>query len=167
MPISNHSLTTLDGLPLELDSFRGRALLIVNVASQCGFTPQYTGLQHLFETYSPRGFSILGFPCNQFAGQEPGTAAEIQSFCEATFGVTFPLFEKVEVNGPGRHPLFAELTRAVDIDGYSGDVRWNFEKWLVSPAGDVVARFGTMVVPEDPRLVEAIEGELARAEAKT
>lgn len=167
MPISNYSLKTLDGLPLDLDSFRGRALLIVNVASQCGFTPQYAGLQQLFETYSPRGFSILGFPCNQFGGQEPGTAKEIQAFCETTFGVTFPLFEKVEVNGSGRHPLFAELTAASDIDGYSGDVRWNFEKWLISPTGEIVARFGTMVVPDDPRLVEAIERELAGVEAKT
>lgn len=167
MPISNYSLKTLDGLPLDLDSFRGRALLIVNVASQCGFTPQYAGLQQLFESYSPRGFSILGFPCNQFGGQEPGTAEEIQAFCETTFGVTFPLFEKVEVNGADRHPLFAELTAATDIDGYSGDVRWNFEKWLISPTGEVVARFGTMVVPDDPRLVEAIERELAGVQAKT
>ncbi|HEX6489482.1 MAG TPA: glutathione peroxidase [Candidatus Dormibacteraeota bacterium] len=162
MPIPSLQLKTLDGLPLNLDSYRGRVLLIVNVASQCGFTPQYAPLQTLFETYRQRGFAVLGFPCNQFGGQEPGSAGEIQSFCETQFGVTFPLFEKVEVNGEGRHPLFAELTAFPDADGYSGDVRWNFEKWIVAPDGEVVARFSTLVSPDDPAIAAEIEKQLTR-----
>ena len=166
MPIHDSELKTLEGLPIHLDDFRGRALLIVNVASQCGLTPQYAGLQTLFDTYSPRGFSVLGFPCNQFGGQEPGTSEEIHTFCETQFGVTFPVVEKVEVNGDGRHPLFAELTAATDIEGYAGDVRWNFEKWLISPSGEIAARFSPLIKPDDARLVEAIEHELARIEVK-
>ena len=166
MAINNYKLKTLEGLPVGLDDFRGRALLIVNVASQCGLTPQYAGLQKLFETYSDRGFSVLGFPCNQFAGQEPGTAEEIQTFCETQFGVTFPIFEKIEVNGENRHPLFAELTAETDVEGYTGDVRWNFEKWLIARDGEIAARFSPVIVPEDPGLAEAIEKELAKAEVE-
>lgn len=165
MPIRDQELRTLEGLPIHLDDFRGRAVLIVNVASQCGLTPQYAGLQQLFDTYSPRGFAVLGFPCNQFGGQEPGTPEEIHTFCETQFGVTFPIVEKVDVNGDTRHPLFAELAAAPDVEGYSGDVRWNVEKWLISPAGEIAARFGPLVRPEDPRLVDAIEEELAKVRA--
>lgn len=164
MPIANHQLKTLDGLPLSLDSFRGRVLLIVNVASQCGLTPQYAPLQSLFDSYRDRGLSVLGFPCNQFAGQEPGTAEEIQAFCETRFGVTFPLFEKVEVNGDGRHPLFAELTAFPDVEGYAGDVRWNFEKWLISADGEIAARFSPVITPDDPRIAAEIEKQLAATE---
>lgn len=167
MPIQNQKLKTLDGLPVSLDDFRGRALLIVNVASQCGLTPQYSGLQRLFEAHRDRGFTVLGFPCNQFAGQEPGTADEIQTFCETQYGVTFPIFEKVEVNGEGRHPLFAELTAATDVEGYSGDVRWNFEKWLIAPDGEIAARFSPLTTPEDPAIAEAIEHQLAKAEVQS
>ena len=167
MPIQDHALRTLDGLPLHLHSFRGRVLLIVNVASQCGLTPQYAGLQKLFDTHREGGLSILGFPCNQFAGQEPGTSEEIEAFCETQFGVTFPLFEKVEVNGEGRHPLFAELAAVPDVEGYEGDVRWNFEKWLVSRDGEIAARFSPVRIPDDPQLSEAIERELATVPAQT
>jgi glutathione peroxidase len=130
------------------------------VASKCGLTPQYAGLEQLHERYRERGFSVLGFPCNQFLEQEPGTAEEIQEFCSTTYGVTFPLFEKIEVNGDGRHPLYAELTEVPDAEGKAGDITWNFEKFLVSPAGDVVARFRPQVEPDDPQLVAAIEAQL-------
>ena len=167
VPIKDYELTTLEGLPIHLDDFRGRAVLIVNVASQCGLTPQYAGLQRLFESHRARGFSVLGFPCNQFGGQEPGTSEEIHTFCETRFGVTFPIVEKVEVNGPDRHPLFAELTAARDVEGYTGDVRWNFEKWLISADGEIAARFGPLVTPEDPRIADAVEQELAGVESPT
>jgi glutathione peroxidase len=167
MPIQNHKLKTLEGLPVSLDSFRGRTLLIVNVASQCGLTPQYAGLQQLFDSYKDRGFSVLGFPCNQFAGQEPGTAGEIQTFCETHYGITFPLFEKIDVNGDYRHPLFAELITATDGEGYAGDVRWNFEKWLVDRDGEIVARFSPLTTPDDPAVAGAIEEQLQRAEVTT
>ncbi len=130
------------------------------MASKCGLTPQYEGLERLQETYGDRGFSVLGFPCNQFLGQEPGSAEEIQEFCSTTYGVTFPLFEKIEVNGEGRHPLYEELTAVPDSEGQAGDITWNFEKFLVSPAGQVVSRFRPQVEPEDAALVEAIEAQL-------
>ena len=151
-------LKTLAGEPATLPD--GKALLIVNVASKCGLTPQYTGLEQLQETYAGRGFTVLGFPCNQFGGQEPGTAEEISTFCSTSYGVSFPLFEKVEVNGPDRHPLFDELTAAEDAEGKAGDVQWNFEKWLVSAEGKVVGRFRPLVEPGDPALIEAIEAQL-------
>jgi glutathione peroxidase len=160
VPIPDLQLRTLEGLPVRWSNFQGRVLLVVNVASHCGLTPQYAGLESLFETYSPRGFTVLGFPCNQFAGQEPGSSEDIVQFCETHYGVRFPLFEKVEVNGPDRHPLFTELVAAPDIEGYTGDVRWNFEKWLLAADGTVAARFSPVVTPEDPRLVQAIETEL-------
>jgi glutathione peroxidase len=153
-------LTTLDGAPASLADHEGKALLLVNVASKCGLTPQYAGLEALQERYADRGFSVLGFPCNQFLGQEPGTSEEIATFCSTTYGVTFPLFEKLEVNGPDRHPLYAELTETPDAEGKAGDVAWNFEKFLVSPDGRVVARFRPQVEPEDPALVEAVEEQL-------
>jgi len=138
----------------------GKLTLMVNVASKCGLTPQYEGLERLHETYAERGFAVLGFPCNQFGAQEPGSSEEIATFCSTTYGVTFPMFEKLEVNGEGRHPVYQQLTEAADAEGHSGDIRWNFEKFLVSPSGEVVARFGPLVTPEDPALVEAIEANL-------
>jgi glutathione peroxidase len=158
MSLYDIPLTTLSGQPTTLPT--GQALLLVNVASKCGLTPQYEGLERLQKTYGERGFTVLGFPCNQFMGQEPGSPEEIAQFCSATYGVSFPLLEKVEVNGEGQHPLFAALTAAPDTEGASGDVQWNFEKWLVSPAGEVVGRFRPRTDPEDPALVAAIEAQL-------
>jgi glutathione peroxidase len=138
----------------------GRALLVVNVASKCGLTPQYTALEKLHEQFADRGFSVVGFPCNQFGGQEPGTAEEIAEFCSATYGVTFPMFEKIEVNGPGRHPIYASLTQTPDADGEVGDIQWNFEKFLVRPDGTVAARFRPRTTPDDPAVLSAIEANL-------
>ena len=142
-----------------LAPFAGKSLLVVNVASKCGLTPQYEGLEDLQKTYGSKGFSVVGFPCNQFMGQEPGTAEEIQTFCSTTYGVTFPLFEKIDVNGENQNPIYAELTKVADAEGYSGDIRWNFEKFLVGPDGSV-QRFAPQVTPEDPVLVAAIEASL-------
>jgi glutathione peroxidase len=153
-------LRTLGGEPTTLAEHKGKALLVVNVASKCGLTPQYAGLEALHEELSGRGFTVLGFPCNQFKGQEPGTSEEIAEFCSATYGVTFPLYEKVDVKGEDQHPVYAVLTELADDDGNAGDVIWNFEKFLVSPDGDVVRRFRPNVLPEDPRLVEAVTAAL-------
>src|SRR5262252_5496902 len=160
MSLYDVEIGTLDGDPSTLASYKGKALLLVNVASQCGLTPQYAGLQRLHDTYAAKGFEVLGFPCNQFGGQEPGTADEIKTFCETSYGVTFPMFEKIEVNGEGRHALYDELTQKEDAERKAGDVVWNFEKFLVSPDGDVVARFRPLVTPEDAVLKEAIEAQL-------
>ncbi|RKT57405.1 glutathione peroxidase [Saccharothrix australiensis] len=157
MSIHDIAVRTLAGAPSSLGPLRGKALLVVNVASRCGLTPQYAGLERLQERFGAAGFSVVGFPCNQFAGQEPGTAEEIATFCSTTYGVTFPMFEKIEVNGPGRHPLYAELTAHPDADGEAGDVKWNFEKFLVSGDGEVVARFRPTTDPEDEAVIEAIE----------
>jgi len=161
MAIYDAPINTLEGEPGSLADYEGKALLVVNVASKCGLTPQYEGLQKLHEQYSARGFEVLGFPSNQFMGQEPGTAEEIQQFCSTTYGVTFPMFEKIEVNGPGRHPVYAELTAEPDADGEAGDIQWNFEKFLVSRDGKVLARFRPQTVPEAPEVIEAIEANLA------
>jgi len=160
MAIHDVEVRTLEGEPARLGDHAGKALLIVNVASFCGLTPQYEGLQRLHDTYGERGFEVLGFPCNQFLEQEPGTADEIRQFCSTSYGVTFPLYEKIEVNGEGRHALYAELTPVADAEDYTGDIRWNFEKFLISPGGDVVARFSPTVTPEDPALVTALEQQL-------
>ncbi|MBS1848943.1 MAG: glutathione peroxidase [Actinobacteria bacterium] len=157
MPIYDHPVTALDGSDADLHDYEGRALLVVNVASKCGLTPQYTALEQLQRDYGKRGFTVLGFPCNQFMGQEPGTSAEIAEFCSATYGVTFPMFEKIEVNGEGRDPLYADLTTHPDADGYTGDIRWNFEKFLIGADGEVVGRFAPQVEPDAPELVAAIE----------
>ena len=159
MSIYDHTLNRLDGTPLDLHEYEDKALLIVNVASKCGLTPQYEGLEKLQEQYGDKGFSVLGVPCNQFMGQEPGTAEEIATFCSTTYGVTFPLAEKVEVNGDGRHPLYQELTAVADAEGRDGDIQWNFEKFLVAPGGQVT-RFGPTVTPEDEGLVKAVETAL-------
>lgn len=162
MSLLDLPLSTLDGRQTTLAEHAGSALLIVNVASKCGLTPQYTELERMHEKYADRGFAVLGFPCNQFGGQEPGSAEEIGAFCSATYGVTFPMYEKVEVNGPGRHPLFAELTRSTDADGNGGDVQWNFEKFLVDADGAVTARFRPQTTPDDPAVVAAVETALPR-----
>jgi glutathione peroxidase len=160
MSIYETPINALDGSPASLEDYKGKALLVVNVASQCGLTPQYAGLQKLHEQFGDKNFEVLGFPCNQFMGQEPGTPEEIKTFCETSYGVTFPLFEKIDVNGEGRHPLYEQLTATSDADGYTGDIRWNFEKFVVSPEGEVIARFNPRVAPDDPALVAAIEGQL-------
>ena len=160
--MSTDTLTLLDGSDTTQDAYAGQALLVVNVASQCGFTRQYAGLEALYERYHERGLTVIGVPSNQFGAQEPGTAEEIAEFCQANFGVTFPLLAKTDVNGPDRHPLFARLTEVADAAAKAGDVTWNFEKFLVSPQGEVVGRFRSKVEPEDPELVAAIEAVLPR-----
>ncbi|WP_448315371.1 glutathione peroxidase [Streptomyces sp. CO7] len=153
----------LTGGSAELGRYAGNtALLIVNVASRCGLTPQYNGLEKLHERYAERGFAVLGVPCNQFMGQEPGTSEEIAEFCSATYGVTFPMTEKVDVNGEDRHPLYRRLTGFADAEGHSGDIRWNFEKFLVDGDGRVVARFSPQTEPESDEVVSAIEKVLGR-----
>ena len=155
-------IAALQGGPANLAQYRGKALLVVNVASRCGLTPQYAGLQKLADEYAARGLVVLGVPCNQFGGQEPGSADEIAEFCSTTYGVTFPMTEKVEVNGAGRHPLYDRLVDTPDAEDYSGDIRWNFEKFLVGPDGVVRRRFGPVVTPDSPEVVEAIEAALPK-----
>ncbi|WP_431898723.1 glutathione peroxidase [Nonomuraea sp. bgisy101] len=158
MNLRDIPVRTLADAPTTLAELTGdRALLIVNVASRCGLTPQYTGLVKLQQEYGPRGFSVVGVPCNQFMGQEPGSAEEIQEFCATTYGVDFPLLEKTDVNGEARHPLYDQLTGTPDADGAAGDIQWNFEKFLVDREGTVVARFRPGVEPADPAVVTAIE----------
>ena len=161
MTLLDTPVSTLSGQPSSLGALGDKTLLVVNVASRCGLTPQYAGLERLQERYSDRQFSVAGFPCNQFHGQEPGTADEIAEFCSASYGVSFPLFETIEVNGPGRHPIYAELTVAADAGGEAGDVQWNFEKFLVSRDGKVLARFRPRTEPEAPEVIEVIESSLA------
>ena len=160
MTIFDIPVKTLAGKDSSLGSQSGKTLLVVNVASRCGFTPQYTALEKLHEQFTSRGFAVVGFPCNQFGGQEPGTAEEIAEFCSTNYGVTFPIFEKIEVNGPGRHPIYAELTTAPDAKGEAGDVKWNFEKFLVRPDGTVAARFRTRTTPDSPEVLAALEANL-------
>ncbi|MFK4066489.1 glutathione peroxidase [Streptomyces sp. NPDC029674] len=153
-------IASLQGGPADLRQYEGKAVLVVNVASKCGLTPQYAGLERLHEQYAGRGFSVLGVPCNQFMGQEPGSSEEIAEFCSATYGVTFPMTEKVDVNGEARHPLYGKLVGTADAEGHTGDVRWNFEKFLIDPAGNVVARFSPQTEPDAPELVVAVEKHL-------
>ena len=154
-------IDALKGGSAELSQYTGQVVLVVNVASKCGLTPQYTGLERLQERYAGQGFTVLGVPCNQFLGQEPGTAEEIAEFCSATYGVSFPLTEKVEVNGEGRHALYERLVGFADAEGHSGDIRWNFEKFLIGRDGQVVARFSPQTEPESAEVVAAIEAQLA------
>jgi glutathione peroxidase len=154
-------VSTLGGTPTTLGALTGgRPALVVNVASRCGLTPQYAALEALHEELGPRGFTVIGVPCNQFMGQEPGTAEEIAEFCSATYGVTFPMTEKVEVNGPAAHPLYQRLRTATDAEGDAGDVQWNFEKFLVDGEGRVVSRFRPKTQPDAPEVRAAIEGVL-------
>ena len=160
MTIYDIPIRTLSGEPSSLADLKGKTLLLVNVASKCGLTPQYAGLERLHERFADRGFSVLGFPCNQFMGQEPGTPEEIAEFCSMTYGVTFPLFEKIDVNGDARHPLYDALTEVADAEGKAGDIQWNFEKFLVDPNGEIVARFRPTTDPEAAEVVTAIETSL-------
>jgi glutathione peroxidase len=154
-------VTTLSGEPSTLGELTGgKATLVVNVASKCGLTPQYTQLEQLQKEYADRGFTVLGFPCNQFGGQEPGSSEEIAEFCSATYGVTFPMSDKIEVNGEGRDPIYAELEATPDPAGQTGDVQWNFEKFLVGADGSVLARFRPRTEPDDPQVRAAIEAAL-------
>jgi glutathione peroxidase len=160
MTVRDIPVNTLTGEQSSLGDLDGKTLLVVNVASKCGLTPQYAGLEALHERFADRGFAVVGFPCNQFGEQEPGSAEEIATFCSTTYGVSFPMFEKIEVNGPGRHPIYTELTAAADADGQAGDIQWNFEKFLIGSDGAVIARFRPMTAPDAPELVEAIEANL-------
>jgi glutathione peroxidase len=160
MQLDDVALRRLDGEAASLGDYRDKAALIVNVASRCGLTPQYAGLERLQERYGDRGFVVLGFPCNQFMGQEPGSPEEIATFCSTTYGVTFPLFEKIDVNGPDRHPLYQQLTTVPDAKGEAGDVQWNFEMFLVAPGGEVVGRYRPRTEPEAAELTGAIESVL-------
>ena len=160
MALTDIPIHTLQGADAKLGDYAGQTLLLVNVASKCGLTPQYEGLERLQKQYGDRGFSVIGFPCNQFLGQEPGSAEEIAQFCSATYGVTFPLMEKIDVNGDDRHPIYAELTEKADAEGNAGDITWNFEKFLVEPKGEVVARYRPQVEPEDSVIVSDIEAQL-------
>ena len=156
VPVSLHEITlnTLEGQPQSLAAYKGKVVLAVNVASECGFTPQYAGLQKLYAEQKGHGLVVLGFPCNQFGGQEPGTAAQIESFCQKNYGVTFPLFEKLEVKGPGQAPLYQFLTAKF------GEPAWNFHKYLVGKDGQVIKGFGSKVAPDSPELKAAIEAAL-------
>ena len=160
MPLPGIPLTTLQGSSTNVEEFRGKEVLIVNVASKCGLTPQYTQLEQLQKTYGDRGFTVVGFPCNQFMGQEPGSPEQIAEFCSTTYGITFPMSEKIEVNGEQRHALYQELTVVPDAGGYTGDIRWNFEKFVIAPDGTITARFHPKTTPDDPAVVAAVEAVL-------
>ena len=160
MAVYDVSISSLDGEPGALADRKGNVTLLVNVASFCGLTPQYTGLETLHQRYGDQGFSVIGIPCNQFGAQEPGTPDEIQTFCSTNYNVTFPLTEKIEVNGEGRHDLYQQLTPTADAEGHTGDIRWNFEKFLIGRNGDIVARFSPLVEPESDDVVSSIEKAL-------
>ena len=160
MSIYATSISTLDGQPNALANAAGKVALVVNVASKCGLTPQYEQLEALQKQYAAKGFTVVGVPCNQFLGQEPGTSEEIASFCSTTYGVTFPLTEKIDVNGDARHALYSALTPVADAEGVDGDIRWNFEKFLVNRDGAVVARFHPKTAPDAPEVISAIESAL-------
>src|ERR1700746_267628 len=160
MSIYDVQIDALDGAPFDLSALEGREVLVVNVASKCGLTPQYSGLEELQKRFADNGFTVLGVPCNQFGGQEPGSAEEIQTFCSTTYGVTFPITEKVDVNGAKRHPLYQVLTEFPDAKGETGDIQWNFEKFLISPGGGVVPRSRPAGGPAPVAVVGAIEPPL-------
>ena len=161
MQLRDIPFTTIDGAPASLADYADQVVLVVNVASKCGLTPQYEKLEELQRSYGDRGFTVLGFPCNQFLGQEPGDGDAIKTFCSTTYGVTFPLMEKVKVNGRNKHPLYEELREVPDADGKAGRVKWNFEKFVIAPSGDV-SRFRPTVEPDDPQIIAAIEAALPR-----
>jgi glutathione peroxidase len=159
MKLDDTTITTIDGKDTTLGSVRAPVTMVVNVASKCGLTPQYAALEALQEKYASRGFTVLGFPCNQFMFQEPGSNADIATYCATTWGVTFPMFDKVKVNGKGKHALYGELTKTADADGKAGNVKWNFEKFLILPNGEI-KRFRPTTVPDDPRIIAEIEANL-------
>jgi len=161
-PMWDAPIKTLQGKDTKLASWKGKALLLVNVASKCGNTPQYAALEALQKKYEGKGFTVIGFPCNQFGGQEPGTAEEIQQFCSTTYGVTFPMMEKIDVNGPSRHPIYQALTPLKDAAGQTGDIHWNFEKFVVSADGTQITRFSPRTKPDDPAVIAAIEAALPK-----
>ena len=158
----NAPIKTLQGKDTKLSDYKGKALLLVNVASKCGLTPQYSTLEALQKKYEPKGFTVIGFPCNQFGKQEPGSAAEIQTFCSTTYGVTFPMMEKIDVNGPKRHEIYQALTPLADASGHTGDIRWNFEKFVVSSDGSKITRFDPETKPDNPALIAAVEAALPK-----
>ncbi len=160
LPMWTAPIKTLQGADTTLAAHEGKALLLVNVASKCGLTPQYSALEALQKKYADKGFTVVGFPCNQFGEQEPGSAEEIETFCSTTYGVTFPMMEKVDVNGAGRHPIYQALTDVPDAAGHKGDIRWNFEKFVVSADGSTITRFDPRTTPDDPSVIAAIERAL-------
>ena len=162
MSVYDTKIAGLTGESDLLNSIKGTVTLVVNVASKCGLTPQYTALEALQKEFSAQGFTVLGVPCNQFGAQEPGSASEIETFCSTNYGVTFPISEKIEVNGAGRHALYQTLTQVTDDEGHSGDIRWNFEKFLVSRDGAVVSRFKPQTTPDSAEVVAAIKDQLAK-----
>jgi glutathione peroxidase len=155
-------IKTLKGEPTTLAAYKGKALMLVNVASQCGNTPQYATLEALQKKYAAKGFTVVGFPCNQFGGQEPGTAEEISTFCATNYGITFPIMEKIEVNGDGAHPIYKALEPIADASGHTGDIRWNFEKFVVSADGTKITRFAPKTKPDDPAVIAAVENALPK-----
>ena len=162
MSVYDTKIAGLTGESDLLNSIKGTVTLVVNVASKCGLTPQYTALEALQKEFSAQGFTVLGVPCNQFGAQEPGSASEIETFCSTNYGVTFPISEKIEVNGAGRHALYQALTQVADDEGHSGDIRWNFEKFLVSRDGVIVSRFKPQTTPDSAEVVAAIKDQLAK-----
>lgn len=164
MGIRDIELTTVSGAPVTLADYADKVVMVVNVASKCGLTPQYEKLERLQKDYADRGFTVLGFPCNQFLGQEPGSTEDIKEFCSTTYGVTFPLMDKIKVNGRGKHPLYAELTQVEDERGKAGRVKWNFEKFVITPDG-AVSRFRPTTQPDAPEVIAAIESGLAKQAA--
>ena len=162
MSVYDTKIAGLTGVNDLLNSIKGSVTLVVNVASKCGLTPQYTALEALQKEFATQGFTVLGVPCNQFGAQEPGSASEIETFCSTNYGVTFPISEKVEVNGAERHALYQALTQIADDEGHSGDIRWNFEKFLVSRDGEVVSRFKPQTTPDSAEVMAAIKDQLAK-----
>lgn len=160
-PVLSGKINTLEGKPVDLSQYKGKVVLVVNVASKCGLTPQYEALEKLHEKYAGEGLAVLGFPCNQFGSQEPGTEKEIREFCDATYGVKFDLFEKVNVNGDEKSELYRKLTDKEAGAAFPGPITWNFEKFLIGRDGKVLARFAPRVKPDSPEVVKAIEAELA------
>jgi glutathione peroxidase len=161
-PMWNDPIHTLAGKDATLAQYKGKALMLVNVASKCGLTPQYSTLEALQKKYEAKGFTVIGFPCNQFGGQEPGSSEDIQSFCSTTYGVTFPMMEKIDVNGDNRHAIYKELTPIADASGHTGDIRWNFEKFVISADGSQITRFSPKTTPDDPAVIAAVENALPK-----
>lgn len=163
-PVLNHKVKSIKGEEVDLSKYQGKVVLVVNVASKCGATPQYKQLESLNDKYKDKGLAILGFPCNQFGGQEPGTEEEIVKFCKSTYDVSFDMFAKVDVNGPDASPVYKTLTSKESDPKFAGDIKWNFEKFLIGRNGEIVARFPTRTSPDAPEVIKAIEGELAKSD---